>query len=164
MRKHTITSLLVPIVVAWVMVTSPILGWRPALAEKAEPTLRELMEKRGKKDRIAEQDAPGSRQQDIPDDAFGRGVPRSSVEGFWESRSSTSTASEGMFTSVEGPHQRRSGLCDAPPEPSTAGVAPLHMDLRSVRCVDVVEILNRSPELTEPTPDQASCPRVQLGM
>jgi MscS family membrane protein len=82
MRKHTIISLLVPIVVAWVMVTSPILGWRPALAEKSEPTLKELMEKRGKKDRIAEQAAPGSRQLDIPGDALGRGVPRSSVEGF----------------------------------------------------------------------------------
>ena len=82
MRTHTTIRLFIPIVIAWVMVTSPILGWRPALAEKGEPTLRELIEKRGKKDRVAEQAAPGSRQLDTPEDALARGVPRSSVEGF----------------------------------------------------------------------------------
>lgn len=82
MRKHTTVSLLVPIVIAWVMVASPILGWRPALAEKAEPTLRELIEKRGKRDRPIEKPAPESAQVSIPEDSLGRGVPRSSVKGF----------------------------------------------------------------------------------
>jgi MscS family membrane protein len=82
MRKHTTICLLVPIVIAWVVVTSPILGWSPACAETAEPTLKELIEKRAKKDRIAVQAEPGSKPLDIPDDAFGRGVPRSSVQGF----------------------------------------------------------------------------------
>ena len=85
MRKYTTIPLLVPMILAWIIVASPILCWTPALAERAEPTLKELIEKRGKKDRIAVQAEQGSKPLDIPDDAFGRGVPRSSVQGFMTS-------------------------------------------------------------------------------
>ncbi|HJR77140.1 MAG TPA: mechanosensitive ion channel family protein [Nitrospiraceae bacterium] len=83
MRKHTTTiHLLVPILVAWFSVASPIWGWGPALAETGEPTLRELIQKRGKKSQPAEQAAPRSVQVEVPEDSLGRGTPRSSIQGF----------------------------------------------------------------------------------
>lgn len=82
MRKHMTIHSLVLLIVAWIIAASPIPGWRPALAENAEPTLKELIEKRGKRDRPIEKPAPESAQVSIPEDSLGRGVPRSSVRGF----------------------------------------------------------------------------------
>lgn len=83
MRRSAWSRRLVPLIIGFVAV---ILSMEvaPALADTnpAQPSLKELVQKRSKENRVGESPLPESQAEGVPDDEFNRGVPRSSVGGF----------------------------------------------------------------------------------
>ncbi len=85
MRKSAWSRRLVPMIIGFVAVILSMEVAAPASADTnpAQPSLKELVQKRSRVNQVGGSQLSESQAADVPDDELNRGVPRSSVSGFF---------------------------------------------------------------------------------